>query len=102
MLNARTLPEATSHPADKAQTVGPNDEGYRHRYSELDEPLHNTVVWASFLDMIVEDMERLPSMSERELSVAYGKLFRVTEPLKQAINDLDAIYHKREKEEARA
>jgi hypothetical protein len=100
--NARALPDATDHPADKAQTVGPNHEGYRHRYFEIDEPLHNAVVWASFLDVIVEDMERLPSMSRRELNVAYGKLIRVVDPLQQAINDLDAIYHKREKEEARA
>jgi hypothetical protein len=47
-------------------------------------------------------MEHLPSMSARELNLAYGKLIRVTDPLQQAINDLDAIYHKPEKEEARA
>jgi hypothetical protein len=99
--NARTLPEATDHPANKVQTVGPNDEGYRHRYLELDEPLHDAVVWVSLLDKIVDDIivDELPNL-EGKGSLAFGQLCRVTCALKQAVDSLDAIYNKREKDEA--
>jgi hypothetical protein len=68
-----------------------------HRFFELDESLHDAVVWTSLLDKIVDDM---PSMSSRE-DIAVSQLSRVTDGLKEAIECLDAIYHQRTKEEAR-
>jgi hypothetical protein len=95
-----TMPEATDHPANKAHTVGPNDEGYRHRYFELDVPLHDAVVWMSLLDKIVDDIIEEPPHLEGKEGLAHEQLSRVTIALKQAVDDLDAIYNKREKEEA--
>jgi len=56
-------------------------------------------VWASLLEKVVDDMVRWPSMSKRELSVAFEGLEFVTEPLKEAIDNLDTMYHQRTKEE---
>jgi hypothetical protein len=99
--NAPALPEATPHPADKAQTVRPNDEGYRHRYFELERPLYDAVVWTSLLDKIVDDIivDELPNL-EGKGSLAFGQLCRVTCALKQAVDSLNAIYNKSEKDEA--
>jgi hypothetical protein len=63
MHNGTVLSEATDHPANKAQT-GRSDDGYRHRYFELDEALHNAVVWASFLDTIVEEWNTCPACQQ--------------------------------------
>jgi hypothetical protein len=70
------------------------------RFCELDEPLHDVVVWASLLDKVVESMSRLPGMSKREVNIANGELNRVNDALKEAIDRLDAVYHNRTKEEA--
>jgi hypothetical protein len=75
------------------------EQDYRDRFSELESDLWNAVIWASFLDKIVDDVERLPSMSEMEVNVSYGQLYRVTEALKESISRLDATYHNRRKEE---
>ena len=52
--------------------------------------------WVSLLDKVVEGFENWPSMSKREMVVAVEELDLATEPLKQALDDLDAIYHARE------
>jgi hypothetical protein len=69
-----------------------NEEDYSHRFSELEEHVHNAVVWASMLDKIVEDLDRFPSMSKREANLACSKLNHVTDALKEAIDKLDATY----------
>ena len=75
-------------------------EEVRHRFFDLDESLHDAVVWTSLLDKIAEEMAALPSMSKREVNIALGQLDRVTDGLKQAVEQMDAIYNNRTKEEA--
>jgi hypothetical protein len=74
---------------------------YRDRYLELDVPIHDAVVWMSLLDKIVDDIIEEPPHLEAKEGLAHEQLCRVTCALKQAVGDLDAIYNKREKEEAR-
>ncbi len=100
--DAQTSPEATSPPADKARTVDPNDQDYRRTYLELDVPLQDAVVWVSLLEKIVDDIMEEPPRIEGKESLACEQLCRVTSALKQAVDGLDAIYNKREKEEAGA
>jgi hypothetical protein len=75
---------------------------YRHTYLELDVPLHDAVVWMSLLDKIVDDIIEEPPHLEGKEGLAHERLGRVTCALKQAVDDLDAIYNKREKEGARS
>ena len=75
-------------------------EEVRHRFFELDESLQDAVVWTSLLDKIAEEMSALPSMSKREVNIALGQLDRVTDELKRAIEQMDAIYNNHTKEEA--
>jgi hypothetical protein len=101
--NARTLPEATDRLAERPMTAAEIEAlaAYRHTYLELDVPLHDAVVWMSLLDKIVDDIiEEPPHLGGRE-GLAHEHLARVTRALKQAVDDLDAIYNRREKEEAR-
>jgi hypothetical protein len=72
------------------------------RFGDLEEPLRHALVWASLLEKVVDDVARWPSMSKRELSVAFEELEFVTEPLKEAIDNLDTMYHQRTEEEARS
>ena len=58
------------------------------------------MVWTSLLDKIAEEMAALPSMSKREVNIALGQLDRVTDELKRAVEQMDAIYNNRTKEEA--
>ena len=51
-------------------------------------------------DKIAEEMSALPSMSKREVNIALGQLDRVTDELKRAIEQMDAIYNNHTKEEA--
>jgi hypothetical protein len=80
----------------------PTDEDYCRRFLDLDEHLHDAVVWASLLDKVVEDMARVPGMSSDEVNVACGALDRVNDVLQEAIKRLHATYHQRTKEETRA
>ncbi len=75
-------------------------EEVRHRFFELDESLQDAVVWTSLLDKIAEEMAALPSMSKRKVNIALGQLDRVTDELKRAVEQMDAIYNNRTKEEA--
>lgn len=76
------------------------EEDYSHRFSELEEHVHNAVVWASMLDRIVEDLDRFPSMSKREANIACSQLNHVSDALKEAIDRLDATYYQDTIEEA--
>jgi hypothetical protein len=69
------------------------------RLSALEEPLRNAQVLASLLARVIGGMERWPSMSKIEQMVACEELDFVTEPLKNAIYEMDAIYHHRTEEE---
>jgi hypothetical protein len=84
--DARTLPEET--------------QDRLNRFSELEESLRDAVVWASLLDSVVDEIDRFSSMSKRESDVVIGQLNRVTEALKQAVDEMDTIYHQRTEEEA--
>jgi hypothetical protein len=84
---------------DSVTSRGKVGNDYHHRFFELENSLSDAVVWASLLDKVVDDLEGLSSMSKMEVSISYGQLLRVSEKLKQAIDDMDAIYHQRPKEE---
>ena len=86
----KLLPQ--SHP--RLIPVGELDAG------RFDGSLLDTVVWTSLLDKIAEEMAALPSMSKREVNIALGQLDRVTDELKRAVEQMDAIYNNRTKEEA--
>ncbi len=88
--DARTLPEAAG---------GPTHDG--DRVSDLEEPLRDAQVWASLLEKVVEDMERWPSFSKLELTIAIEQIEYIAAPLKSAVDRMDTIYHERTKEEAR-
>jgi hypothetical protein len=75
--------------------ASPTREDYSRRFLELDEHLHDAVVWASLLDKVVEDMDRLPSMTRAEINTSHGALQRVSDALKRTIGQLDAVYHQR-------
>jgi hypothetical protein len=62
---------------------------------ELEEGLFDAVCWVSLLDKIVDDMDRLPSMTRAEINTSYGALYRVSDALKRTIGQLDAVYHQR-------
>ena len=95
--NAEALPDA--HQIADALKHREAEE-VRHRFFELDESLQDAVVWTSLLDKIAEEMAALPSMSKREVNIALGQLDRVTDELKRAVEQMDAIYNNRTKEEA--
>ena len=65
----------------------------------LENCLRDAVVWSSLLDKVVEGMEHLPNMSETQVNVAFGELYRVKERLQKAIERMDTIYHQRTEEE---
>jgi hypothetical protein len=62
-------------------------EDYRDRFSELEVDLWNAVTWTALLDKIVEDLDRLPSMSKREVNISLGQLSHVTDALKGLSTD---------------
>jgi hypothetical protein len=80
-------------------TAGSAVDDLLQRFGDLEEPLRHALVWASLLEKVVDDMDRWPSMSKGELSVAFEELEFVTEPLKEAIDNLDTMYHQRAEEE---
>jgi hypothetical protein len=82
--------------------ASPTREDDSHRSLALEEPLRNAQVLASLLARVIEGIERGPSMSKIERMVAREELDFVTEPLKNAIDEMDAIYHQRTKEGARS
>jgi hypothetical protein len=75
-------------------------EDYRDRFSELEVDLWNAVIWTALLDKIVEDLDRLHSMSKSEVNISLGQLSHVTDALKEVIYRLDANYHSGREEEA--
>jgi hypothetical protein len=77
-----------------------DEQDYRDRFSELEVDLWNAVTWTALLDKVVEDMDRLPGMSKREVNISLGQLSNVMDALKKAIYRLDANYHSRTEEEA--
>ena len=88
--------QAAAKAAEDAATSPTTPVDYRHKFFELDESLHDAVVWTSLLGKIVDDM---PSMSSREADIAVSQLSRVIDGLKEAIEHLDTIYHQRTKQE---
>jgi hypothetical protein len=98
-MNAPVPEAASKKEALQAPAVSAVDNRLQS-FGDLEAPLRNAQVWASLLEKVVDDMARWPSMSKRELSVAFDELEFVTEPLKEAIDNLDTIYHQRTKEEA--
>lgn len=71
------------------------------RFGDLEEPLAAVVVWAGLLDKIIEhDLTRYPQMSQRELRRLSEEFEYVNDELKEAVNRMDNIYHKRNEEDA--
>jgi hypothetical protein len=71
------------------------------RFGDLEEPLAAVVVWAGLLDKIIEhDLTRYPQMSEIELRRLSEEFEYVNDELKEAVNRMDNIYHKRNEEDA--
>jgi hypothetical protein len=71
------------------------------RFGDLEEPLAAVVVWAGLLDKIIEhDLTRYPQMSKRELRRLSEEFEYVNDELKEAVNRMDNIYHKRNEEDA--
>jgi hypothetical protein len=77
-----------------------DEQDYRDKFSELEADLWKAVTWTALLDKIVEDLQRLPSMSKREVNISLGQLSNVTDALKELIYRLDASYHSGTEEEA--
>jgi hypothetical protein len=76
------------------------DENSHRRFLDLEVSLRNAQVLASLLAKIVEGTERWPSFSKMELTLAIEQIEYLVEPLKEAIDHMDTIYHNRPKEEA--
>jgi hypothetical protein len=71
------------------------------RFGDLEEPLAAVVVWAGLLDKIIEhDLTRYLQMSKRELRRLSEEFEYVNDELKEAVNRMDNIYHKRNEEDA--
>ena len=71
------------------------------KFGDLEEPLAAVVVWAGLLDKIIEhDLTRYPQMSQRELRRLSEEFEYVNDELKEAVNRMDNIYHKRNEEDA--
>jgi hypothetical protein len=71
------------------------------RFGDLEEPLAAVLVWAGLLDKIIEhDLTRYPQMSKRELRRLSEEFEYVNDELKEAVNRMDNIYHKRNEEDA--
>jgi hypothetical protein len=70
------------------------------RFNDLDRRLHDAVAWAGMLDDAIERIDRFPSLTRDEMNIACRQLNLVADALKEAIEQMDAIYHNRTKEEA--
>jgi hypothetical protein len=69
------------------------------RFGDLEEPLADVVAWAGLLDKIVEhDVSRYPALSKKELIRLADELEHVNDELKEAVDRMDNIYHRREEE----
>jgi hypothetical protein len=79
-------------PASKEKDAGHTDKNYQCRLLEVGGHVHDLVVWAALLDKVVEDLDSMPSMSEREMNVAGGALNLVNDGLKAAIESLEKTY----------
>ena len=124
--NARALPKATKPLTAKAvvlRTIAehtqrlkklPNEafempasstkpdltDSINEQFGRLEDPLFKARAWVSILEKVVESMADLPRFSKRDLNVLCEEFICVSEPLKEAIDAMDAIYHGRTEEEA--
>ena len=99
--NDAALPEATK--ADPTAKAAKPDltPSINERFGQIENPLTEARTWVSLLEKVVESMADLPRFSKRDLTILCEEFIRVSEPLKEAVDAMDAIYHGRAEEEAR-
>jgi len=88
--------EGVAFPSAKSDVT----DSIREEFVRLEKPLLEATTWVSLLEKVVESMADLPRFSKRDLNVLCEEFIRVSEPLKEAIDAMDAIYHGRADEEA--
>jgi len=94
----KKLPNEAFEKAFKTPASSTNPDltdSINEQFGQLEDPLFKAKTWVSILEKVVESMANLPRFSKRDLNVLCEEFICVSEPLKEAIDAMDDIYHGR-------